>query len=372
MTRRMIYHHPLPFDPGATSASGIRPQLMRAAFVELGYEVWDVVGYTSERRERADEVKHALRGGVGFDFCYSESSTMPMTMTNPNHLPVDPWLDAGFFRHLRGHGVPVGQFLRDIFWRFPEYREDLSWAHYHAAIAAYRFDMWTLRHHVDHVFLPSLPMAEHVNLGRTPISTLPPGHAHEEPIPGPEQGLSLFYVGGLGHNYDLRELFHAVAELHDEGLDVRLTVCVRPDEWEKLKDRHLPLMNEATQVVHAHGAGLREHFARTNVAALPVNPSEYWQLAVPVKLYDYVGAGKPVLAPAGTLAGAIVAEQELGWTVGHDPAAIRALLKELATSPERIRAARDAVIERRDAHTWRLRAEQVASTLRPSNPHNPR
>lgn len=372
MTRRVIFHHPLPLDPDATSASGIRPRLMRAAFEELGYEVWDVVGYSSERRQRADEVRHALRGGVGFDFCYSESSTMPMTMTNPNHLPVDPWLDAGFFRHLRSHGVPVGQFLRDIFWRFPGYREDLSWARYHAAIAAYRFDMWTLRHHVDHVFLPSLPMAEHVNLGRTPISTLPPGHAHETPIDGPEAGVSLFYVGGLGAHYDLTALFRAVAGLHDDGFDARLTVCLRPEDWAQVKGRYAALMNEATQVVHAHGAGLREHFERANVAALLVEPKEYWQLAVPVKLYDYIGAGKPVLATRGTLTGSIVKDQGLGWSIDHDPAVIREFLSGLAASPERIRAARDAVLERRGEHTWRHRAEQVASTLHPSGDHTPR
>ncbi|MDO5068072.1 MAG: glycosyltransferase [Propionibacteriaceae bacterium] len=372
MTARMIFHHPLPLDPDATSASGIRPQLMREAFSSLGYEVWDVIGHTSERRERADEVRHALRGGVGFEFCYSESSTMPMTMTNPNHLPIDPWLDVGFFRHLRSHGVPVGHFLRDIFWRFPGYREDLSWARYHAAITAYRFDMWALRHHVDHVFLPSLPMAQHVNLGRTPVSTLPPGHAHDAPIKGPETGVSLFYVGGLGAHYDLTELFSAVRDLHDKGLDVALTVCLRPDDWAQVKDRYTPLMNEATQIVHAHGAGLRQHFERANIAALLVEPKDYWQLAVPVKLYDYVGAGKPVLATRGTLTGEIVQEQGLGWSIDHEPAAIRNFLAELATAPERIRSARDAVIERRDAHTWRHRAEQVVSTLRPVDIHTPR
>lgn len=371
MTRRMVFHHPLPLDPTATSASGIRPLLMRAAFVDLGYEVWDVVGHTKERRARADEVRHALRAGVGFDFCYSESSTMPMTMTNQNHLPVDPWLDVGFLRTLRSHGVPVGHFLRDIFWRFPGYREDLPWHRYRAAIAAYQFDMWTLRHHVDHVFLPSLPMAEHVNLGNTPFSTLPPGHVGDAPLSGPQDGLAMFYVGGIGAHYELAELFSAVRDLHTDGVDVRLTVCVRPADWELIEDRYLPLMNEAISVVHAHGEGLREHFEQANVAALLVAPKDYWQLAVPVKLYEYVGAGKPVLATQGTLTGSIVEEQGLGWTVPYDPASIRSCLKELATRPELIVAAGEKVLARRDEHTWRHRAQQVVKTLRPGD-HTPR
>ena len=98
--KRMIYHHPLPLTEGATSASGIRPVQMKHAFEKVGYEVWDVTGFTKERVQRAADVRHALRRGIRFDFCYSESSTMPMSMTNPTHLPTRPFLDSSFFRTL--------------------------------------------------------------------------------------------------------------------------------------------------------------------------------------------------------------------------------------------------------------------------------
>ena len=198
MTRRMIFHHPLPLFPDAASASGIRPVQMKRSFEELGYEVWEVTGYTRERAERAADVRYAMRCGTRFDFCYSESSTMPMTMTNPTHLPSRPFLDLGFFRSLRKNGIPVGQFLRDIYWVFPEYRESLSFLKVHAALAAYEWDLRTLRRHVDRVFLPSLKVGEYINLGNVPVSALEPGHGHVEPLPGPDTGLSLFYVGGIG------------------------------------------------------------------------------------------------------------------------------------------------------------------------------
>ena len=118
MTKRMIYHHPLPLADNATSASGIRPVQMKRAFEKLGYEVWDVTGFTKERAHHAADVRHALRHGTRFDFCYSESSTMPMSMTNPNHLPTRPFLDLSLFRTQRRHGIPVGPFRRDLYWRF--------------------------------------------------------------------------------------------------------------------------------------------------------------------------------------------------------------------------------------------------------------
>lgn len=364
MTRRMIFHHPLPLIPDAASASGIRPVQMKRSFEELGYEVWEVTGYTKERGRLASEVRYAIRCGVRFDFCYSESSTMPMTMTNPTHLPTRPFLDVGFFRSLRRNGVPVGQFLRDIYWVFPNYRESLPFFKLRAALAAYEWDMRTLRHHVDRVFLPSLKVGEYINLGNVPISALEPGHGHAEPLSGPEEGASLFYVGGIGPGYKLHELFAAVKRAWEEkNLDVRLTVCLRSEEWDAVKHEYEQWACPAIEIVHGHGNSLREYFERTNIAAIVVDLDEYWKLGVPVKLYEYVGAGKPVMVTKGSLAGDMVERMELGWTVDNSPEAVVELLERLANDPQEIQRVRARVLAQRDAHTWLERARQAAEEL---------
>lgn len=360
MTRRMIFHHPLPLIPDAASASGIRPVQMKRSFEELGYEVWEVTGYTKERGRLASEVRYAIRCGVRFDFCYSESSTMPMTMTNPTHLPTRPFLDVGFFRSLRRNGVPVGQFLRDIYWVFPNYRESLPFFKLRAALAAYEWDMRTLRHHVDRVFLPSLKVGEYINLGNVPVSALEPGHGHAEPLSGPEEGASLFYVGGIGPGYKLHELFAAVKRAWEEkNLDVRLTVCLRSEEWDAVKHEYEQWACPAIEIVHGHGNSLREYFERTNIAAIVVDLDEYWKLGVPVKLYEYVGAGKPVMVTKGSLAGDMVERMELGWTVDNSPEAVVELLERLANDPQEIQRVRARVLAQRDAHTWLERARQA-------------
>ena len=364
MTRRMIFHHPLPLVPDSASASGIRPVQMRRAFEELGYEVWEVAGYTKERGRLAAEVRYAIRRGVRFDFCYSESSTMPMTMTNPSHLPTRPFLDVGFFRLLRRNGVPVGQFLRDIYWVFSNYRESLPFFKLRAALAAYEWDMRTLRRHVDRVFLPSLKVGEYINLGNVPVSALEPGHGHAEPLPGPEEGASLFYVGGIGPGYKLHELFAGIKQAWEEkNLDVRLTVCLRSDEWDGVKHEYEQWTCPAIEVVHAHGNGLREYFERANIAAIVVDLDEYWKLGVPVKLYEYIGAGKPVMVTKGSLAGDMVERMELGWTVDNSPDAVVELLERLANDPQEIRQARERVLAQRDEHTWLERARRAAKEL---------
>ena len=363
MTRRMIFHHPLPLFPDAASASGIRPVQMKRSFEELGYEVWEVTGYTRERAERAADVRYAMRCGTRFDFCYSESSTMPMTMTNPTHLPSRPFLDLGFFRSLRKNGIPVGQFLRDIYWVFPEYRESLSFLKVHAALAAYEWDLRTLRRHVDRVFLPSLKVGEYINLGNVSVSALEPGHGHAEALPGPDTGVSLFYVGGIGSGYKLHELFASVRQSWKKNLDVRLTVCLRPEEWDAVKHEYEQWACPAIEVVHGHGNVLQDYFERANVAAIVVDLDEYWKLGVPVKLYDYIGAGKPVMVTKGSLAGDMVERMEVGWTVDNSSEAVIKLLERLANDPQEIQRVRDRVLAQRDAYTWRERARQAAEEL---------
>ena len=360
----MIFHHPLPLIADAASASGIRPVQMKRAFEELGYEVWEVTGYTPERARLAADVRYAVRCGVRFDFCYSESSTMPMTMTNPTHLPVRPFLDLRFFRMLRGNGVPVGQFLRDIYWVFPAYRESLSFPKLQAALAAYEWDMRTLRRHTDRVFLPSLKVGEYIKLGNVPVSALEPGHGHAEPLPGPEKGASLFYVGGIGPGYKLHELFAGVKRAWEEkNLDVHLIVCLRPEEWDAVEHEYAQWACPAIEVVHGHGNGLREYFERSNIAAIVVDLDEYWKLGVPVKLYEYIGAGKPVMVTKGSLVGDMVERMELGWTVDNSPDAVVELLERLANDPQEIQQVRARVLAQRDAHTWRERARQAVEEL---------
>lgn len=46
--KKIIFHHPLPLDPNATSASGIRPFKMIKAFEKLGYEVLEIRGHGKE------------------------------------------------------------------------------------------------------------------------------------------------------------------------------------------------------------------------------------------------------------------------------------------------------------------------------------
>lgn len=365
MSPRMIFHVPFVLDENAGSASGIRPVQMRNAFRDLGYDVTVVSGHSKERGAAMRAVREAVRRGETFDFCYSESSTMPMSMTDPNHLPLHPLQDYAFFRELRRAGIRVGHFLRDFYWAFPEYRRSNKFPKREVALAGYRWDMLNYPRHVDRLYLPSAGMGAYLNLPASLLDELPPGQGWTEPTPGPTSGVHLFYVGGVGPHYRLHRFVEAVHLARSGGVDVTLTLCTPADQWNAALPEYAEWISDGIRVVQGHGAALRPYFEASNVGALMVEPEEYRSFAAPVKLFDYLGAGKPVLASEGTHAAALAAREGWGWSIPYDTTAIADWLTRAAADPTVLTDKATAVADGRRRHTWRARAQKVASDLSP-------
>lgn len=321
----MIFHTPYPLNRAATSASGIRPVRMRDAFEQLGYEVVEVTGRAAERRVAIRRVLADLDAGGRFDFCYSESSTMPTAMTEPNHLPLHPVMDLAFLARLRRRGVRVGLFYRDIYWQFG-YGEGMNPAQKYAALAMYRFDLAAYADATDVLYLPSLQMAPYADPHRRLVTrALPPGHDRTEMPPvRTTHPLRLVYVGGIGSHYRLDPVVAALRELPQ----VQLTICTREDEWVRARPSYEPVPPNVT-VVHRSGEGLRELYDQANVAVVFSEPTAYRQFAMPVKFAEYVGNGLPVLATEGSLSGDLVTAGGFGWTIPYTTEATVELLQRL-------------------------------------------
>lgn len=360
----VVFHHPLPLNSEAKSASGIRPLRMLSAFEDLGCQVDLVTGYSSERRSRIAFVKGKIRNGYKYDFVYSESSTMPTILADPHHLPRHPFLDWRFFSFSRSAGVPVGLFYRDIYWLFDRYKKSMHPFKVWAALAAYRYDLWVYQRTLDKVYLPSVEMGSYIPwLDRDKMAALPPGcvlHHDESSAPTrSSQGmLRLFYVGGMSSHYKLHELFKAVSQLPQ----VELTVCTREDEWMAVRDGYYPLTPNIN-IVHETGERMESYLRNCDVAVLSVQPGEYWKFASPVKLYEYIGFHKPILASDDTLVGSFVLKHNIGWTVQYSEEALTEALVRMLYNRVEIDYMRNNVVNVARDHTWQARARQVIEDL---------
>lgn len=359
-----IFHHPFPIKPGGASGSSVRPYQMLRAFEELGYEVTAVSGYGPERRAAVRRLSEAIGKGKRYDFAYSESHTLPALLTEPHHLPSHPFVDGALFHQVRREGIPLGLFYRDIFWRFEYFKAHYSIAKRHFATFFYFHEWRQIRRFVDHLFLPSLGMASALP-SPWPVermSPLPPAASSlQDPLRftalGKSETLKLLYVGGvMPPLYDLTPLFDAVGA----SPIVRLTLCCRYQEWQRVKDYYAVPRN--TDIVHADGRDLEPLYERADAVAILRKPNPYLDFAMPVKLFEALGHGLPIVTVKGTEAARFVEREHIGWVLDSYED-LRALAENLFANPVKLLDAYEKVAAVRERHTWKARAEQVASVL---------
>ncbi len=367
--RLMVFHAPFPLQPDRVAASMLRPLAIRQAFADLGYRIMDVTGYAAQRRRAMARVRAAIAAGSRIEFVYSENATIPNALTEPRHLPVHPVLDAAFFRHCQRSGVPVGVFYRDVYWRFPRFREGINPILEAGLQVAYRSELMAFHKVGLHLFLPSQAMARHVpHVDRARMSALPPGAPDVEPSgacgqdDGGDDGgdLELLFVGVLQDNYRLDACLRAVTSTPG----TRVTLCVRQETWEASREHYAPLLPEGrAQVVHRSGPELEPLYRRADLGVLFSEPNPYWDFAVPYKLYEYLAHELPVIAVRGTQTGRLVEEMGIGWVLDYDAGALRGLLRRLREAPEEIEAVRRRMREVLPDQTWKARARTVAQVL---------
>lgn len=359
--KKIIFHHPLPLNKNATSASGIRPLKMIEAFEKLGYEVNEVTGYGKEREKKIENLKQRIKDGEKFEFVYSESSTQPTLLTEKNHLPKYPFLDFGFFEFCKIHNIKIGLFYRDIYWLFSEYGKNLSFVKRNVAKFFYRYDLKKYNELVDVIYLPSMQMAKYIpTVSQDKFKALPPGHDEYENIEHVtinKDTIELLYVGGIGSHYQMHKLFSVLKKFPK----IHFTLCTRENEWQNAKEEYE--LSPNISIVHQSGEELKELYQNTDIAMLFVKPQEYREFAAPVKLYEYIGKEKPIIASKGTLAGAFVEENDIGWSLEYEEKVLEEFFEKLQDESNIINLKKENLKQLKINHSWEARASQVKKEL---------
>lgn len=357
--KKIIYHHPLPLADNPKSGSQVRPIKMLNAFKELGYEVDLVSGYSTERKEKINIIKNKIRNGTIYDFMYCENSTMPTQLTDQHHLPLHPFLDFDFFSYVKKNNIPIGLFYRDIFWRFELYEKGVS--NFKAFIAKF-FYIYELNRYnklLDILYLPSTEMKKYIPEFQGRVNALPPGHSKNinENYVSNNDIIRLTYVGGFSDYYDLTLLIKSISHFKH----IELTICTREIEWENAKHKYQNL-SPNIKIVHLNGDELLNLYKKTDIAVLFVRPQEYWNFAVPIKLFEYIGEGKPILVSKGTFSANFVEKNNIGWVVDYSEEDVNSFLN--CINFNEIDRILKNVSECASTNSWKARALQVVDDLK--------
>lgn len=353
----MVFHAPYALVENAASASRIRPVKMRQAFKDLGYEVFDLTGGVQERRQKIRQLKRKILAGWRPEFCYSEGATIPNMASTPKKWDCSLTLEPRIFALMYRYGIPTGTFYRDIYWAKSAQSLGGTSLAARAMIPLYRFDLAVYRYYGVHLFVPSLQMSEEIPGQMVSISALPPGcDLVDTQTP---DIFSLLYVGGLSVHYSLTALAQATFKAQ-----VPFTLCTRKKEWEASKHLFSADVLNHLKIMHAKTNELSEVYDQTSVGVLVIEPNAYRNFAVPFKLYEYIGHGKPILVSSGTHAAQIVSTLGVGWVVENDTAKIQDLLQYLRANPQEVEQVAKRVREVRNQESWQARAAQAARVLK--------
>jgi hypothetical protein len=258
----------------------------------------------------------------------------------------------------------MGLFYRDIYWRFPEYRNHLGAIKTAYAKFFYYLDLWIYRKFLDVLFVPSIAMLEYVpGLPALKGIGLPSGAGQHASRCARYRGgpLRVLYVGGIGEHYDLGNLYTAI-----RGLPVcELTICCRRDEWEYsvLKTRNDNDRPTNINVVHLSGNALDELYAISHVLALCVGHTVYRTFAMPYKLFEYIAHRGPILCTSGTAAAQFIGEKQAGIVVDDSAEAVENALKKILGEPEVLSPIYDILETLPSVESWTQRAICVRDAL---------
>lgn len=366
-----IFHVPNYIDKKAISGSQVRPLKMLQAFQNIGYVVDYVMGYGKERKSQIKRIKKKISEGRKYEFLYSESSTMPTLLTEKNHIPRYPFLDFGFMEYCKRHGIKIGLFYRDIYWKFDKYKTNVSWYKRLVSIPMYKYDLKKYRKIVDILYLPSERMQVEIKEFILPeVKSLPPGAVENRSIIKEREKyflekkkigiLKFFYVGSISGIYDLTGILRAVKD----NTNVYITVCCRPNEWETEKKRYAPYLSERVKIVHASGESLRQYYLNADICACYFPPSQYREFAVPIKLFEYIGYVTPVIATKGTEAGRFLEKWKCGFVINYEENEINKLLEQLQKNPKFLYDKHCEAVRCLEQNTWEQRAIKVKRDLK--------
>jgi len=148
----------------------------------------------------------------------------------------------------------------------------------------------------------------------------------------------LLFAGNFGRPTDIETLVEAAELLrNDEKIHFLFVGDGAKRPWLEAEIKRRALTN-----ITVAGSMPREEqsiFLNACDVGLVTLVRGMWGAAVPSRTYNFLAAGKPILAlvDEGSEVDRVVAEEHLGWNVGtRDPAVLAQLVRDLAQHPERV------------------------------------
>jgi spore maturation protein CgeB len=116
------------------------------------------------------------------------------------------------------------------------------------------------------------------------------------------------------------------------------------------------------RVEHLSGTDLADLYLNADIVAIVRAHHPYLDFAMPVKVFEAIGFGVPMITETGTEAANLIAKEGFGWVLPNIES-IQDKLTQLIFNRDEIVEVRRIMYSKRDQHTWIARARTVTDVL---------
>ena len=305
MSKQILFYVPYDFS-SLKSGSQIRPYNMYKAFLNLGYEVDLIAGNIKTRKEAFKEIRKKQKKYI---FCYSEPST----------YPLHPFVDYNIYLYIKKQHIPIAIYYRDAYWKFSEYFNKRGIKKLELLLR-YRADLFLYNHIASVIFFPTSTLANMFNI-RVKKLCLPPGGENKfknrnNLISSPLKGI---YVGGINFRYGFDILLHAFSLVNNRQR-VELELVCRDKEFKNISKEMKNFIDCSwINIHHISGKVLERLYYKAHFGIIPRRKDKYNDLAIPVKLFEYLSFGIPVIVTDCNEMGRFVKKNECGLVCKDTP-----------------------------------------------------
>jgi glycosyltransferase involved in cell wall biosynthesis len=216
------------------------------------------------------------------------------------------------------------------------------------------------------MFFPSQTMADLFSLS-PPKVPLPPGGqimAREYYLQPGDEIRTVVYVGGISQRYGLEILLQAL-DLANGKVALNLDLVCRQNEFMRQRSNFANYDGVAwLHVYHLTDKDLEQVYRRSAIAVIPLLKNIYNDLAMPVKLFEYLSYGLPIVATNCTEMAKFISRNKVGLIAEDNAPSLADKILQLVKDKalyDQIRRNVKQTLE--NGNLWTDRARLVAEQL---------
>ena len=274
-------------------------------------------------------------------------------LASPLFLP-----DYRFMDSVKNNDVPIFPFIRDLYWQYPgtlkETRRVKAWFN------RCRDEMqWYLKNATGMLF-PSSDMAETVSFSNKYV--LPPAgdpsRCLDPQLPGKKR---VTFVGGISPKMGVDILARAMEIVIQEHPDAHCNIVGNGDDeiinqWcKKPYISHLP---DRTYF------DIPQILTNSDLTVIPRPNTPHNDFAIPVKLFDYMSSGRPVVATNCPSMAQFIEKEQIGVVTEDNPKSLAEGIIYLFDNPDLAQKYADNALNSvKTRHSWRNRAKSLLNIM---------